>query len=132
MYGKSEIMILFFNKLETADIIEYFVVLNHYLKNKNEISKVFGLLVSDSMKVIRKKIKDEIIENFAEEDLGRIFSGTNHEVYYSTTSDLDHLLAIEIRFEKNIESWYKKEKEYLILLREIGDQKKKIFSKHEK
>lgn len=128
-YGKSEVVIVFFNKLESADVIEYFAVLNYYLRKRDKIEIVFGLLISDSMKVLRKKLNNEVIESFSEEDMGRIFSGTNPEVFYSTTSELDHLLGIEIRYKEEISSWFKKEDEYLNVLREIGEQKEKIFKK---
>lgn len=132
MYGKKEVIIVFFETLKTADIIEYYAVLNYYFKKREKIECGFGLLLNNSMKVIRKKIKNELIRNFSEENLISLFSGTSEEAFYSPKPDLDFILGIEIRFEKEINSWYNKEEEFIRLLREIGEEKKKIFLENDK
>jgi hypothetical protein len=104
MYGESAVVIVFFSLPQPVDLIEYFAVLNHYFKKKDLIQVSFGLLISPDLKVIRRRLKDRITQNFSEEHLLSLLSGDNFEAYYSAAEKLEQVLGVEIRFEEPIES----------------------------
>lgn len=115
------------DNLERARQYIDFLAVIQFFKKWGSVKTAFGLFTNLSGETIRKKISKKFLDNLDTKNLLSLLEGDNTEAYYNTSSNLNSLIGIELRYNLGVEKWDKDE--VLIgILKVMGDYRNKIFN----
>jgi hypothetical protein len=80
-------------------MLNIFVTLK-YLFSKTSPKEAFGILILPNLIIIKKKIKNNIIEDFTKENFTAILTPANPEAYYNNTENFEEIVGIELQYEE--------------------------------
>ena len=129
IYGEREVIIFCSPHNQRHSNVDFFACLLHYLKKPLEIKVVFGLFLDGYMSFTRIKMRDNFAKSFNYENLTSLLESNNLEAWYSEDRVGGEFHAIEIRYTKDTN--FIIENELYSLLKEMRDEKKKIFNSYE-
>ena len=126
--GEDTIVLTFHSIGQSEELIEIFSTLKFLFNNKKHIKDVLGVLLSPSLKIIKKKIKTELIDGFSKENLTAVLTCSNQEAYYNYEENFENLVGIELRYKTAVNEWFEENRDVKNILRVIREEKKKIIN----
>jgi hypothetical protein len=106
--------------------IEFYATLLYFLKKGLTFSHAYALFQDPYSDLRRKKIRSNFLSNVEYYNIISFLEGDNLEAYYQNRHEIELFFGIELRFDEDLEL-EDKETLFLELVKEIREQKKKIF-----
>lgn len=105
--------------------MELYVILEHYLK-KPELDRAFSVLLDPQLLIRREKIRNEYVENFGPVNVIYLLEPGNPIAFYQKNKEYEELIAIDIRYTRELKKFLNLENEPTVIIRKIRDKEQEL------
>ena len=125
MYGKTSTIILIKKLDKFEDYLSFYGCLTFFKSKELKIETAFGIFLGINLELIRKKIKNNFLNELKTDNILFLLESANREAYYENQRETESIIGIEIRQKREVPTEEEASKDLLGILGELKKTEKK-------